>query len=176
MCALYCCKGIMFINESNIRKLIRLVEESDIDSIEVSSWGRRVKITQRVNASSNGHSIAPAVTIPEATISPSPPPIAKPDDASTLVSSEVPTVDTGRYMEIKSPMVGTFYAAPSPEAAPYVSPNEKIVAGQVVCIVEAMKLMNEIEAEIGGRVVEILGENGKPVEYGQVLFLIDPEG
>lgn len=71
-------------------------------------------------------------------------------------------------------MVGTFYAAPSPEADPYVSQNEKIAAGQVVCIVEAMKLMNEIESEISGRVVKICIENAQPVEFGQVLFLIDP--
>lgn len=72
-------------------------------------------------------------------------------------------------------MVGTFYSAPSPEASPYVSPNEKITVGQVVCIVEAMKLMNEIESEVSGRVVKILAENAQPVEFGQVLFLIDPQ-
>ncbi len=73
-------------------------------------------------------------------------------------------------------MVGTFYAAPSPDAPPYVSVNERITIGQVVCIVEAMKLMNEIESEVSGRVVEILAENAKPVEFGQVLFRIDPKG
>lgn len=71
-------------------------------------------------------------------------------------------------------MVGTFYAAPAPDAAPYVSLNERITTGQVVCIVEAMKLMNEIESEVSGRVVKMLAENGKPVEFGQALFLIDP--
>jgi acetyl-CoA carboxylase biotin carboxyl carrier protein len=71
-------------------------------------------------------------------------------------------------------MVGTFYGAPAPDAPPYVSLNERITAGQVVCIVEAMKLMNEIESEVSGRVVKVLAENGKPVEFGQVLFQIDP--
>jgi len=164
----------MFINESNIRKLIKLVEESNIDSIEVSSWGRRVKITQRVDASSNGHGSAPVVVAPQATISPQA--VRSPEVALAPVSSETPTSDTGHYVDVTSPMVGTFYAAPSPEASPYVSPNEKVVAGQVLCIVEAMKLMNEIESDASGRVVEIRGENGKPVEYGQVLFVIDPEG
>ena len=84
--------------------------------------------------------------------------------------------DTGNLVEIKSPMVGTFYAAPAPDADPYVSVNEKISTGQVVCIVEAMKLMNEIESEVSGRVVKILAENAKPVEFGQVLFLVDPAG
>ncbi len=73
-------------------------------------------------------------------------------------------------------MVGTFYAAPSPDSPPYVSLNERVTIGQVVCIVEAMKLMNEIESEVSGRVAQILAENGKPVEFGQVLFLIDPKG
>ncbi len=73
-------------------------------------------------------------------------------------------------------MVGTFYRAPAPDADPYVSPNEKITEGQVVCIVEAMKLMNEIESEVSGRVAKILVENAKPVEFGQALFLIDPNG
>ena len=73
-------------------------------------------------------------------------------------------------------MVGTFYQAPAPDADPYVSLNEKITSGQVVCIVEAMKLMNEIESEVSGRVVEIIAENGKPVEFGQILFRIDPKG
>jgi acetyl-CoA carboxylase biotin carboxyl carrier protein len=162
----------MFINESNIRKLIRLIEESDIDSIEVSGWGRKVKITQRVDAASNGHGSAPVVMAPQATVSHQ---TARSPEIAPA-PNETTTGDTGRYVEVTSPMVGTFYSAPSPEASPYVSPNEKVVAGQVLCIVEAMKLMNEIESDASGRVVEIRGENGKPVEYGQVLFVIDPEG
>jgi acetyl-CoA carboxylase biotin carboxyl carrier protein len=71
-------------------------------------------------------------------------------------------------------MVGTFYSAPSPDAQPYVSLNERVTSGQVVCIVEAMKLMNEIESEVSGRVAQVLVENAQPVEYGQVLFMIDP--
>ncbi|MCK4633011.1 MAG: acetyl-CoA carboxylase biotin carboxyl carrier protein [candidate division Zixibacteria bacterium] len=164
----------MFINESNIRKLIRLIEESDIDSIEVSGWGRKVKITQRVDAASNGHGSAPVVMAPQATISPQA--ARSPEIAPAPAPSETTTGETSRYVEVTSPMVGTFYSAPSPEASPYVSPNEKVVTGQVLCIVEAMKLMNEIESDASGRVVEIRGENGKPVEYGQVLFVIDPEG
>ena len=73
-------------------------------------------------------------------------------------------------------MVGTFYAAPAPDADPYVSLNEKINVGQVVCIIEAMKLMNEIESEIAGRIVKVMADNAKPVEFGQVLFMVDPKG
>ncbi len=155
------------MNESYIRKLIRIVEESDIETLEVSSWGRKVKITQRLSASSNGHSVEPVV-LRQMTA-------AEPKASATAPTPE-PVVDTGNLVEVKSPMVGTFYAAPSPEADPYVSINEKIAVGQVVCIVEAMKLMNEIESETSGRIVKILAENAQPVEFGQPMFLIDPKG
>ena len=75
---------------------------------------------------------------------------------------------------VVAPMVGTFYLAPAPDAAPYVKIGDKVKEGQTVCIIEAMKLMNEIEADVAGEIVDILVENGEPVEYGQTLFLIDP--
>lgn len=161
------------MNETYIRKLIRLVEESEIESLEISSWGRKVKITHGLASRSNGSSPAPAV------IASSPAPqVGSPQPSSAPVAAVQPEAveDTSRMVEIKSPMVGTFYAAPSPDSDPYVSLNEKITAGQVVCIVEAMKLMNEIESEVSGRVVKLCVENAKPVEFGQVLFLIDPNG
>jgi len=162
------------MNEKYIKKLIQLVEDSDIDSLEVSSWGRKIKIIQRLPASSNGHSAEPVVTaavMPTAHQSPSPSASPTPPPAEPA-----PVEDTGKLVPIKSPMVGTFYAAPAPDADPYVAMNEKITAGQVVCIVEAMKLMNEIESEVSGRVAKMMAENAKPVEFGQVLFYIDPEG
>lgn len=164
----------MFISEKNIKKLIKLVEDSDIDSIEVSSWGRRIRINQR--GSSNGHSSAPATLQTVSAPAPAPAASTAPAAAPAAPAAEATAEDTGRLVEIKSPMVGTFYAAPSPESPPYVSPNAKVNAGQVVCIVEAMKLMNEIESEVSGRVAKVLVENAQPVEFDQVLFLIDPEG
>jgi len=165
----------MFISEKNIKKLIKLVEDSDIDSIEVSSWGRRIRINQR--GSSNGHSSAPATLQSYSAPTPAPQAVSSgPTPAPAAAATETAAEDTGRLVEIKSPMVGTFYAAPSPESPPYVSPNAKVNAGQVVCIVEAMKLMNEIESEVSGRVAKVLVENSQPVEFDQVLFLIDPEG
>jgi acetyl-CoA carboxylase biotin carboxyl carrier protein len=167
------------MNEKLIKKLIRLVEESKIESLEVSSWGRRVKITQRPPGSVNGNSSQPT-TVLQQTSPPSPPvqsPSPAPPTASepAAPSSAPETEDTSRLVPIKSPMVGTFYAAPAPDADPYVTLNEKISVGQVVCIIEAMKLMNEIESEVSGRVVKILVKNAEPVEYGQTLFLIDPD-
>lgn len=165
------------MNESYIRKLIRLVEESEIESLEVSSWGRKVRITQRLNASSNGHSHAPAVVhqAPPPPVHHAPAPAPSPTPAAPAAPAAAVSADDN-LVAIKSPMVGTFYAAPAPDADPYVSVNEKIVVGQVVCIVEAMKLMNEIESEVSGRIVKVLAENAKPVEFGQTLFLVEPNG
>ncbi|RME19509.1 MAG: acetyl-CoA carboxylase biotin carboxyl carrier protein [Candidatus Zixiibacteriota bacterium] len=165
------------MNVNYIRKLIRLVEESDIDTLEVSSWGRTVRITHKSAANSNGHAATPVVVSTSQQPAPAQPaaaPVAAGPAPTAPPAAEVTPSD--RLVEITSPMVGTFYAAPSPDADPYVSLNEKISAGQVVCIVEAMKLMNEIESEVAGRVVEICVENAQPVEFGQVLFRIDPEG
>jgi acetyl-CoA carboxylase biotin carboxyl carrier protein len=162
------------MNDKYIKKLIRLVEESEIESLEVSRWGRKIKIMRKTPMNSNGHGTnAPMVMAPPAY---QPPPAATAPAAPSAPATPASGEDTSRYVEIKSPMVGTFYAAPAPDAAPYVSLNERITAGQVVCIVEAMKLMNEIESEVSGRVAKIFIENGKPVEFGQVLFLIDPNG
>ena len=163
------------MNENYIKKLIRLVEESDIESLEVSSWGRKVRITHRLSPSSNGSSEA-AVVQPIATTTRVEVPKPAAAAAQPAPAETPPVEDTGKLVAVKSPMVGTFYAAPSPEADPYVSLNERITTGQVVCIVEAMKLMNEIESEVSGRVVKILAENAQPVEFGQDLFLIDPSG
>lgn len=162
------------MNEKTIRKLIKLVEESNVDQLEVSSWGRKVRITKRLAGSGNGHSDQPAFVSNIA--APVPQPVAVTQAASPSVVDSTPTDADNKYVEIKSPMVGTFYAAPSPDAVPYVTINQKIEVGQVVCILEAMKLMNEIESEVAGRIVKIMIENAQPVEFGQVIFLIDPVG
>lgn len=152
-----------------IRSLIKMVEESDIGSLEVSGWTGKVKITAKgsVGASSVGNpQAAPVAAVP--------PPVAAVPDAAAPAPPE--PVEVSNQIEIKAPMVGTFYSAASPDSSPYVSLNEKITSGQVVCIVEAMKLMNEIEAEISGRITKICIENAQPVEFGQVLFLVEPAG
>jgi len=163
------------MNEKYIRQLIRLVEESDIESLEVSTWGRRVKITQRLTGSANGNSEQPAVIQQVAPAPPPVPPSPQPAPEQPTAAPEAPPVaeDTSRLVPIKSPMVGTFYAAPAPDADQYVTLNQKITVGQVVCIVEAMKLMNEIESEVSGRVAKIAVQNSEPVEFGQTIFLID---
>ncbi len=163
------------MNENYIKKLIRLVEESEIESLEVSSWGRKIRITQKLHGRTNGHSES-APVIQSVVAAPAPVMVAAAAPVAVAPSAAAPAEDTAHLVSIKSPMVGTFYSAPSPDSPPYVSLNERITVGQVVCIVEAMKLMNEIESEVTGRVTKVLAENGKPVEFGQVLFLIDPNG
>ncbi len=163
------------MNQKYIKSLIRLVEESEIESLEVSSWGRKIRIIQRLGPGSNGHSGTSAV-VSAAPAAPHSTPAHAPAPQVPVEPSEPVADNTSNLVEVKSPMVGTFYRAPSPDADPYCSTNERITEGQVVCIVEAMKLMNEIESEVSGRVVKILAENAKPVEFGQVLFLIDPNG
>ena len=162
------------MNEKYIKKLIRLVEESDIESLEVSSWGRKVKVTQRLASPPNGSSNSAAVVQPIVTATSAEAVKPAPQAPSPAPAEAPPVEDTGKLVAVKSPMVGTFYAAPSPEADPYVSLNEKITVGQVVCIVEAMKLMNEIKSEIRGKIIDIPTDNAQPVEFGQTLFVVEP--
>jgi len=154
---------------SKIRKLIKLVEESNIGELEVSGWGQKVRISKKPKESN-------PTSLEKGTAAITVEPKAEPAIVASAANKEpVKTVeDTDHLIPIKSPMVGTFYRAPAPDAKPYVELNQQIAAGQVVCIIEAMKLMNEIESEVAGRVAKILVENAKPVEFGQTLFLIEP--
>ncbi|NIN01275.1 MAG: acetyl-CoA carboxylase biotin carboxyl carrier protein [candidate division Zixibacteria bacterium] len=159
---------------SKIRKLIKLVEESNIGELEVSGWGQRVRISKRPRESQVSTSENPTTSI---TVEPKPgsaPAIPPATGTSTQEIPKAVIADTDHLVPIRSPMVGTFYRAPAPDSKPYVELNQQIAVGQVVCIIEAMKLMNEIESEVAGRVAKILVENAKPVEFGQTLFLIEP--
>ena len=150
----------MDLNE--IKRLIQLVQKSGIGELEVSEGERTIRITAAPLAA-GGHvayAAASAQSAP-APVQAAAPPAAAPNPDAHLVT-------------IVSPMVGTFYRAPAPDADPYVELNSQVDLGQTVCIVEAMKLMNEIESEVRGRIVRILVDNGQPVEYGQSLFLVDP--
>lgn len=161
------------MNEKKIKKLIQLVEESDIDILEVSSWGRKVRITRRLAGLVSGNGNNPVGLDREA-------PAAVAASRMPAASAEAPPaqdgLDESNLVAIKSPMVGTYYSAPAPDANAYVETGQRIDKGQVVCIVEAMKLMNEIESESAGRIAKICIENAQPVEFGQTLFLIDPSG
>ena len=144
-----------------LRALLRLMEGSDVEELEVEEGGRRVRIRRRA-----GQAAAP-LPGPQWTGLPVQPGAKAPATAS------VPPEATG-LVPIEAPMVGTFYRAPAPGADPYVKEGDYIQKGSVVCIIEAMKLMNEIETEVAGRLMKVMLENGQPVEFGQALFLVEP--
>ena len=150
---------------AELRQLIRLVQRTGIGELEVSAGGKTVRISA-AGAATGEMRFAPIGVGREPQVS-----------AGGNVASEAKPQETAkpdRSVAITSPMVGTFYRAPAPDADPYVEVGDVVEVGQTVCIVEAMKLMNEIEAEARGRVVQILVENQHPVEFGQKLFLIEP--
>ncbi len=154
-----------------IRELVKIVEESNIGELEVTRWwGKKVRISKMV------HPHAPAITAAATEV-------AVPVKTAAVQSPPETIVEKARIaeaaakenmLEIRSPMVGTFYRASAPDAAPYVREGDSIAPGKVLCIIEAMKLMNEIEAEISGKIVKIIAENAQPVEFNQPLFLVQP--
>jgi len=159
-----------------VQKLIQTVDESSIDNVEIERGGTRIRVSKTPDGLS--YSAGPPPPNP----SPAPPQAtsaspgnSNPSDAAPAPAAE--TEDRPRdddWVEITSPMVGTFYRAASPGADPFIDVGGRITEGSTLCIIEAMKLMNELEAEIEGTVREVLAENGEPVEYGQPLFRVEP--
>ena len=145
----------------HIQELIDLLKKNNLTELELEHEGLRIRVRNEIGVK------AIATTV------------ADPGTAGSPASSQAPAVagtqtdDTTGMITIASPIVGTFYRSPSPDADPYVEEGDYVKKGQVLCIVEAMKLMNEIESEVNGRVMKILAESTKPVEYGQALFLVD---
>lgn len=146
-----------------IQEMIDLLKRNQLTELEIERAGVRIRVRHEIG-----------VKTVAATVTEQGPSTAPPLSQQTMpVSAAVEDV-TGQ-ITITSPIVGTFYRSPSPDADPYVEEGDYVKKGQVLCIVEAMKLMNEIESEVDGRVTKILVESTKPVEYGQALFLIDPK-
>jgi len=145
-----------------IKKLVKIFNTSDISELEVEKDGLRIKIGKQIEKIS-------APTISQVTNS-NPLPVVDYKKIET-VNKEV--VDSEKLHEIHSPIVGTFYRSPSPESEPYAKVGDSISKGSVLCIVEAMKLMNEIESDVNGKIVKIIVDDGSPVEYNQPLFLIE---
>ncbi|UCH66811.1 MAG: acetyl-CoA carboxylase biotin carboxyl carrier protein [Ignavibacterium sp.] len=151
-----------------IKKLVKIVDTSGITDLEIEEDGLRVKVAKK---NRNSHGTAQQTVVQTETFTtPSPVPVAEDEKPVAKEIEEVPA----NTHEINSPIVGTFYRAPAPDADSYVQIGDMVSAGQVLCIIEAMKLMNEIESDVSGKVVKVLVENGKPVEYNQPLFLIEP--
>jgi acetyl-CoA carboxylase biotin carboxyl carrier protein len=156
-----------------LRGLIDAVDQSGIDSLEIHRGGTRIRIAKTPAPApviSGGMAAAPGGAPPALTV-PVPAAAAAP---AAPASEPVQPLPQSNLVDIKSPMVGTFYRAPAPEAPPYVEIGAHVSKGQTLCILEAMKLMNELESEVDGIVREVLVDNADPVEYGQVLFRIEP--
>lgn len=162
------------MNIDKIRKLLELLETSEIEELEIEIKDESGEIKLRKGTPEGVSSIYNNIAPPAIGTAYTPPPAPAPT-VSGEVSETEEGEDTSGLIEITSPIVGTFYRAPSPDAEPYTAVGKHIEAGQVVCIVEAMKLMNEIQSEVSGTVEKILVENEQPVEFGQVLFLINPD-
>ena len=151
-----------------VKKLIELLDESGIAEIEITEGEESVRISRYAS----GHAVmaAPAPVPAAAAAAPAPAPAAAASSADAPAPAETPEEDG---YEVTAPMVGTFYAASSPGAAPYVQVGDRINEGDTLCIIEAMKMMNQIEADVSGVVKSIRLQNGEPVEFGQVMFVID---
>jgi len=162
-----------------IEGLIRAIDQSGLDSIEIERGGTRIRMAKSpaggVAAPVAQQPVLMATAPPVPSSGPAPAPIepAAPS-ASEPAEAAPPSSDADHLIDVPSPMVGTFYRAPAPDAPSYVDVGKRVAKGDTLCIIEAMKLMNELEAEVSGTVVEILAENAEPVEYGQPLFRIDP--
>jgi acetyl-CoA carboxylase biotin carboxyl carrier protein len=161
-----------------IREIIKLVDQSSLDEFVYEHEGS--KIQMKKNLLTTVTAVQPVTKVVEASQVSVPTPVTAPVELKQEVVQETSPVvkneaETANLHKITSPMVGTFYAAPSPDVAAYVRPGSKVSKDSIVCIVEAMKLFNEIEAEVNGEIVEVLVENGQLVEYGQPLFLVKSE-
>ncbi len=159
-----------------VKKLVEMLDESSVDSIEISSdKGMKIRIS-KTPTQRGAVQVAAPMAMPQLIAEPRlTPQMGVPAVSESEVAAK-PAAPAAPLLEVKSPMVGTFYGAPEPGAKPYVSIGSKIEKGQILCIIEAMKIMNEIESEFSGVVKEIGPPDAQPVEYGQVLFRIDPNG
>lgn len=162
----------MKIDLNYIKRLIKILDTSNISEIEIEEEGSKIRVSKPKPENLSGltpvnmpvyqtHMLSELNKTEAGTV---------PAKTESAVSETLKSENT---VEVRSPMVGTFYAAPAPDADPYIRVGSNVSTGTVLCIIEAMKLMNEIEAEVSGKIVKILVENGQPVEYNQPLFLIE---
>ena len=148
------------MNLKELKELIALMDEHQLFELEVEREGMKVRL-RKSGSGSEGAVVVERMVQARGSSAPA-------------ASDPAPAPAKPKGTEIKSPMVGTFYLAPAPDAAPFVEVGQEIKPGQVLCIIEAMKLMNEIKSEIKGRIVQIPVENAQPIEFGHVLFIVEP--
>lgn len=151
-----------------IQELIDYISNSGLAEVKIKTEEFELSIKKYAEGPQVVHAAAPAA--------PAPAPVAAAPAPAAPVAAPAPAPAPSNLVEIKSPMIGTFYLTPNPESPAFVSEGSSVKAGQTVCIIEAMKLFNEIESEVSGKIVKILVSNATPVEYDQPLFLVDPAG
>ena len=159
------------MNTKDIKNIIDILKDTDVTEFELEQDGTTIKISRKQDEQQVSYVAAPAVaptviqeTIPAATV---------PTATATPVTAEAPVAENPNLIKVESPIVGTFYEKPSPDAPNFVTVGQKVKKGETLCIVEAMKLMNEIECDVSGKIVQVLVENGSPVEFNQPLFKIE---
>ena len=153
--------------QDKLKEIIYILENSNVNEIEVNFWGRKYRVSKQANVVAQDESI-PIEKSPRS---------VNEDQNISLNESETPesnTSDSEEGEELLSPMPGTFYSAPTPEDPSFVNVGDEVKKGQTLCIIEAMKIMNEIESEYDGTITDIKVNNGDPVEYNQTLFIINP--
>lgn len=159
----------------DIRELIKAIDQSSVEEFKYEQEGTKITLRKERKVIEQTQPLvvqqAPVAQTPQQVA----PTVQPKVEAQPEVKQEAPVVKDAKLHKITAPMVGTFYSSPSPDSPAYVKVGDKVKNDSVVCIVEAMKLMNELEAEISGEIVEVLVENGQLVEYGQELFLVKPE-
>ena len=151
-----------------LKEILQILEEKEIEEFELEEEGMKLRIRKAAVVSSN-HAVAPA---PAAVLA-APAALAAPSAPGPAPAP--PAAEEADLVLVRSPMVGTFFRSPDPNSPPFVGSGDRVKVGQVLCIIEAMKLMNEIEAEVAGEIVKVHHENGQPVQYGEALFSIRPD-
>lgn len=153
---------------SEIRDLIDFISQSGLNEVNIETKELKLHVKREPDQKVMKSSVAPMMAMP------APPPMIAPPSAPAA-RADKPAAAPGKTVEIKSPMIGTFYRSANPDSPPFASVGDKVTKGQTVCIIEAMKLFNEIESEVSGTIVKVMIENSTPVEYDQVLFVVEPD-
>ena len=151
--------------KDKIKEIIYMLENSNVNEIEVKSWFNKIKVTKKPSILNVDSSKVSSQNVPVSSTN-----LISSDNDTSKQEHKIETTDVSNLVEVKSPMPGTFYSSPDPESAPFASIGDTVNPGDTICIVEAMKIMNEIQAEDSGVVEEILIQNASPVEFDQVLF------
>jgi acetyl-CoA carboxylase biotin carboxyl carrier protein len=158
-----------------LKEILQILEEKEIAEFELEEEGMKLRIRKATAVSSN-HAAGPAPAAPFVSLVPHPAAPAAVTSPAGPASGAAPVApEASDLVLVRSPMVGTFFRAPDPNSPPFVNTGDRVKVGQVLCIIEAMKLMNEIEAEVAGEIAKVHHENGQPVQYGEALFSIRPD-